>query len=98
MARRTIRGSKSAEAERNRILAYWVEHNGSAVFSKRIFNKIKESTTLISKHPHIGKPTTMKDIRVWHIEQFLLTYQLTDKNINILAIRDMRQNPLHDNS
>jgi toxin YoeB len=63
MARQII-WTKRAQKERTDILKFWKEHNQSITFSRKLNDLIKDSLTLISCHPFIGKPSVKENVRI----------------------------------
>lgn len=93
MARRII-WTERAQKERIEILRFWKEHNQSSAYSKKLNELIKKSLQLISKHPMIGKPTQIKNVRVKILSNYLIIYEATPLEIIVLSIWDSRQKPI----
>ena len=92
MAKRII-WTENAHNERKEILLYWKNHNQSTAFSKKLNELIKKAIQLISSHPHIGRKTDVKNVRVKLVRDYLLFYEETKDTIIILSIWDNRRNP-----
>jgi toxin YoeB len=92
MARQII-WTKRAQKERTDILKFWKEHNQSITFSRKLNDLIKDSLTLISCHPFIGKPSVKENVRIKVLRNYLIIYEITPTEIVVLSIWDNRQNP-----
>ena len=85
--------SEKAKNDLINILAYWIERNQTTTFSRKLNEIIHKRIDLIAQYPHLGKRTTIKDVRVQVIKDYLLFYKLVDKTIYILTVFDGRQDP-----
>lgn len=85
--------SKLAQQDRKSILTFWIDHNKSFTFSKRLNQMFENTADLISKHPKIGRKTEEQDIRIKIIKDYYFTYRETETRIEILTIWDSRQDP-----
>ena len=92
MARQII-WTKRAQKERIDILKFWIEHNKSRTFSRRLNDLFKDSLKLISRYTFIGKPSNREGVRVKVLKNYLVIYQITLTEIIVLSIWDNRQNP-----
>lgn len=92
MAKRIV-WTENAHTERKEVLLYWKNHNQSTAYSKKLNELIKKAIQLISAHPHIGRKTDAKNVRVKLVRDYLLFYEETDDTIIILSIWDGRRNP-----
>lgn len=80
--------------ERKNILKYWILHNGSDSYSKKINNEIKKIQTLLLKNPKLGTPSEIENIRfVLVLRNFSMYYQIKENQIQILSLWDNRRNP-----
>jgi len=87
--------SNLAQENRREILKYWINHNKSDLYSRKLNKLFKDSVILISKHPKIGKKTDVTSIRIKTIRDYFLTYRETATTIEILTIWDSRQDPVN---
>ena len=85
--------TENAHNERKEILLYWKNHNQSTAYSKKLNELIKKAIQLISAHPHIGRKTDVKNVRVKLVRDYLVFYEETDDTSIILSIWDNRRNP-----
>ena len=63
MARQIV-WTEPAEKDLNAILKYWVERNGSAMYSRRLYGQIQAAIERTIRYPFLGRPTDMDRIRV----------------------------------
>ncbi len=94
MAKRKVIWSLQAKNNRIQILEYWIEHNKSKEYSKKLNVLFKEAVMFISEFPTIGKLTDDKFARIKIVRDFWIVYEIYENMIFILAIFDSRQNPV----
>ena len=89
----------TAKKARREILQYWIRHNGSNTYSKKLSQLIREKASLIQSENYLGKPTDFKDVRVSLVKNYSLFYIANKANIIIVGIWDNRRSPedLHKN-
>ena len=78
------------------ILEFWINHNGSNSYSRKLFAEIKEAAELLEKNPEAGSETHFKKVkRLIILDNFSLFYTISKKEryIYILSIWDNRRNP-----
>lgn len=85
--------SRKAQNDRKEILDFWINHNQSNTYSEKLDRKFREAIILIKHYPKIGKLTDDQKARIKIVKDYLLIYEETESNINILTIWDTRQNP-----
>ena len=93
MAQRKVIWSKIAYLQRKSILLYWFNRNKSNVFSIKLLRQTKEATKQLSQLPYLGKPTDIKNIRVYIMKDYSLFYSHTDTEIQVVCFWDNRQDP-----
>jgi len=93
VAKRKIIWSIRAQQDRLQILEYWIERNKSESYSEKLYNLFNSAIELISEHPEIGRQTDEQDIRAKIVRDYMIFYQVSEQQLNILAIWDTRQNP-----
>ena len=94
MARRKIVWSLQAKNNRVQILEYWIEHNNSSEYSRKLNTLFKQAAELISEYATIGKLSDDKQARIKIVRDYWIVYDVSDSMIFILAIFDSRQNPI----
>lgn len=93
MAQRKIEWSLQAKNNRIQILDYWIEHNQSKEYSKKLNILFKEAVKFVAEFPTIGKLTDDKLARIKIVRDYWIVYEIDESTIYILAIFDSRQNP-----
>ena len=79
--------------DRLEILEYWANRNKSKVYSKKLYDFFASNTKLVAKNPELGGPTEFASVRVIVVTDYLIHYNIGDKDIEILTIWDSRRNP-----
>ncbi len=92
MVREVVWSIRALE-DRKKILQFWINHNKSNTYSKKLNSLFKTAVKLIIEHPQIGKPTDWENIRVKIIRNYLMIYEVTDSKIYIHSIWDSHQDP-----
>lgn len=79
----------------DRLLIYhfWIDHNKSDSYSKKLEVLFNEATKLISEFPEIGIETDYPNLRVKVINRYKLFYLNEVDKIQIIRVWDSRQNP-----
>lgn len=93
MARYKIVWSSRAETELYQLLSYYIERNGTATFSKKLYGRIKASAQLLSRHPHLGRQTDISNIRALITDEYEIIYEILERHVLIIMIWDCRRNP-----
>ena len=93
MVKREIIWTATAVKQRRQILEYWVFHNSSSQYSKKLVKAINIRTSILAKHSEIGQQTSVKGIREAAMGNFSLYYKILDNQIVIMAFWDNRQDP-----
>ena len=92
MAKRIIWTDTTKKAKRE-ILEYWIKHNGSNIYSRKLSKLFREKVALLLSEHYHGKPTDFKDVRVSLVNNFSLFYKADKDTITIVGIWDNRRNP-----
>jgi plasmid stabilization system protein ParE len=85
--------STKASKELFDILEFWNSNNLSTTYSKNLYQKIQINIKYISENNFIGKSSDIEGVRVVVISNYLLSYQISEKYIEILSLFDGRRNP-----
>ena len=93
MAKKKIVWSLKAQEDRLKILEYWIVNNKSKTYSEKLLDLFIQASELIAEYPKIGKPTDIDNVRFKIVKEYLLFYEETEYQINILLVWDNRQNP-----
>jgi toxin YoeB len=91
MVRRII-WSQRSHVDRKEIFSYWNHRNGSKNIPK-LRKQIKEMAVKLAQNPFLGSPLTSVNVRKKLMGDYLIVYELDDRNIVILSIFDTRQYP-----
>ena len=93
MAKLKITWTEKANLERKEILDYWIHRNKSKSFSLKLNHLFIDQLKLLSSNPKIGRKTKFENVRVKIIRDYLLFYEIFEKEILVLSIWDGRRNP-----
>jgi len=94
MARqRRVVWSPKAKKKRKEILQFWIHHNQSTTYSRKLNALFREKTDQLKMIAYIGRPTDHENIRIKRVSHFLIYYEITDETIDILNIWDSRDDP-----
>ena len=89
-----IEWTEIASKQRITILEFWIEHNQSKTYSKKIFKQTLVAEKLLKKNPLSGNQTDLEEIRrILVLKNFSIFYKTEGKTIKILAFYDNRRNP-----
>ncbi|HVZ97636.1 MAG TPA: type II toxin-antitoxin system RelE/ParE family toxin [Chitinophagaceae bacterium] len=91
--------TNAARKARREILEYWIKHNDSNTYAKRLSKLFRIKVALLQSSHYLGKPTDFKDVRVSLVVHFSIFYKIQGEKIIIMGIWDNRRNPddLHQN-
>ncbi|MDQ2721242.1 MAG: type II toxin-antitoxin system RelE/ParE family toxin [Bacteroidota bacterium] len=92
MAKRVI-WTDTAKKARREILEYWIYHNRSNTYSKKLSKLFRNKVKLLQTEHYQGKPTDFENVRVSLVNNFSLFYKANKRNIIIMGIWDNRRNP-----
>ena len=85
--------TNTAKKTRTEILQYWIKHNRSSVYSKKLSKLLRQKVELLQSEHYFGKPTDFKDVRVTLVNNFSLFYKVKEDTIIIVGLWDNRRNP-----
>lgn len=89
-----VRWTKNALHSQQRILNYWIEHNSSDVYSKKLRKEIKAKEKLICNNPKMGSTSEFVNIKYVLIDKnFSMYYRVKLNFIEIVAFWDNRRDP-----
>lgn len=92
MAKRIV-WSIQARADRQNILEYWFKRTGNKKYSLKLALQFRETIRLISLYNYLGRPTSIENIRVCVLGDYLLFYKLSERLLEVVAIFDNRRDP-----
>jgi plasmid stabilization system protein ParE len=93
MVKRKIEWLVDAKLDLKEILGYYIERNGSAIYSKKLNTKFNKSIQLISKNPFIGTQSDFSKVRTLITDDYQIIYEIFDEALLIIKIWDCRRNP-----
>lgn len=93
MVKRKIEWLSEAKLDLKNILNFYIERNGSAIYSKKLNTKFNKSIQLIAKNPFIGTQTDFNKVRILITDDYQIIYEILDQVILIIKIWDCRRNP-----
>lgn len=75
-------------------LKYWIAHNSSQTYSKKLRKEVEKKEKLIAENPNIGSPSEIDDVKYVLIDKnFSMYYRVNKEVIEILAFWDNRRDP-----
>ena len=83
--------TEKANSERQHILGFWMENNKSKIYSLKLDKLIIATIRDISKKPNIGRKTEFENVRVKIVREYLIFYEIINKEIVILSVWDGRR-------
>ena len=93
MVVKTVIWTDTAVRERRKILKYWTIRNKSATYSKKLICEIMERIQFLLKNPESFIKTNYNDIRTSTLGHYNIYYEITKKELIVVAFWDNRQNP-----
>jgi len=85
--------TENAETHLEAILSYWIERNGSNLYSQKLYNMFQKELDVLTRYPEIGTKTSNDLIRKKTVRDYFVYYNFDDKLLTVLALVDMRRNP-----
>jgi len=92
MAKRII-WTERADKIFTRILEFYIERNGSKIYSRKLNKEVQVLLSVISKQPHLGTKTEKERFRVLIRSNYKIFYEVDKAHIVVHLIWDCRQNP-----
>ncbi len=92
MAKRIV-WTATAQNARREILQYWINHNQSNTYSKKLSKLFRKKAALLESEHYLGKPTDFADVRVSLVSHFSIFYKVYPAEIIIVGLWDNRRNP-----
>jgi hypothetical protein len=95
MAKREINWTRIAFLQKDSIIRYWNNRNGSVEYSLTLSISIDERLIHIASFPKIGKISTFPNTRVITMRNYSIFYKFDDNQILVTSLWDNRQNPFN---
>lgn len=92
MARKIIWSAK-ASTEKDQILLFWLYHNHSKSYPKKLDQLFHQATKWLTRNPFLGRRTSREGIRVKLVRDYFVFYKFDEKTRWILTIWDARRKP-----
>lgn len=93
MARKVIWSIRAAD-EKDEILKYWLWHNQSTSYPRKLNKLFHQTLKHLSKHPQLGRRTSFEGVRSKLVRDYYVFYKFSDKTLEVLAVWDGRRNPM----
>ena len=93
MVKKPIVWSEKALQELEDILDFYNNRNQSTSFSQKILTFTESVLHAIAENERIGRKSKFDKIRVFPLKQFLIIYEISHNQIEVLSFWDNRQNP-----
>lgn len=90
---REVIWSLDAKRAKFEILEYWNERNKSKAYSKKLNHLFINSIKTIQSYPFAGKKTQIENVRLRVVRDYMIFYEINEKQIRILIIWDTRRDP-----
>jgi plasmid stabilization system protein ParE len=93
MVTRRLIWSNRAKISLYNILKFYADRNNSKTYSEKLFNIFNKEAQLLLKYPNLGVITDLKNVRGLITGNYIIYYEVSQKEIIIHTIWDSRQNP-----
>jgi plasmid stabilization system protein ParE len=93
VAKRKVIWTAIAAKQRQEILRYWTNRNGSPAYAEKLIMLTATRINIILKHPEAYRTTVYPETRVSAMGHFSILYKLTDSHLIVTAFWDNRQDP-----
>jgi plasmid stabilization system protein ParE len=86
--------AKEAENDYIETIYFWIEHNKSEQYSKKLTAEVERTEKKLSEFPFSGKKTDFKNAyKIQILKNFSIYYRVKSNIIEIVAFWDNRRNP-----
>ncbi|WP_026954909.1 type II toxin-antitoxin system RelE/ParE family toxin [Algoriphagus vanfongensis] len=93
MAKKQIVWSELASLQLESVLDYFTNRNGNANYSLKLLDDVDKLVNSIAENEQLGRLTSNNFTRVVPKKQYLIFYEISDRQIEIISFWDNRQNP-----
>lgn len=93
MAIKEIVWSELAKNELYHVLEFYTLRNRSPNYSQKLLNEIDRLLASLAKNESLGRLTSNRCTRVLTLKYYLIFYEVTVSQIEIISFWDNRQNP-----
>ena len=91
MAGKEIVWSELAKLQLETVLEFYIQRNGNPNYSLKLLNEVERLLNTLSKAERIGRLTSNKVTRVIPLKVYLIFYEITGNQIEIISFWDNRQ-------
>jgi plasmid stabilization system protein ParE len=85
--------TQTAVRERNAILDFFRNRNGSPRYSQELLRHFRDSLRLAANHELLGKPTDAPGVRCLFVVDYSLFYSARSGELAVLSVWDNRRDP-----
>lgn len=78
----------TAKKARREILEYWIRHNRSKAYSKKLSALFNQKIELLETQNYIGKPTDFDEVRASLVDHFTIFFKIEINEITLVGIWD----------
>lgn len=94
MATRKVTWTEHALAQREEILEYWIERNGSTTHATKLLEGFESHAGRLAGYLFIGIHTNTEDVHITFFNEYSIYYHVGVTEVLVLAVRDNRRNPI----
>ncbi len=88
-----IEWTPDAKAQLSQILDYWINRNGSNLYSLKLYESIKIILLVLAKYPESGRLTENLFVRSKIVKDYHIFYSFDETYLSVIGICDMRRDP-----
>lgn len=93
MVKRPVVWTETAARQRQEILKYWVNRNGTTTYAEKLIKLTSKQIKVIQSNPKLFKKADFPDTYVSSLGHFCIFYKFTNDLVIITAFWDNRQDP-----
>ena len=83
--------TRSAQADRRSILAYWRTRNGNSNYSLKLHARLRSAVNDLRRSPYLGRPSELEGIRQVVVGNYIVFYEAMPGFIIVHHIWDGRR-------
>jgi len=85
--------SHRAQIKLFEILDYYTQRNKSKAYSIKLYKRFAKELSVLHQQPELGIKTEIESVRGLIVDEYILFYEITAKQIMVHSVWDCRQNP-----
>ena len=74
-----IEWTPDAKIHLNLILEYWIENNGTRIYSQKLYESVKNVLRVLSRYPESGKITENQFVRSKIVKDYYIFYSFDEE-------------------